>query len=1613
VSKDFNRIYRNEDLQDWSPEDKKAYIDAKLGITGGEKINDEVDDSEDFENWRHGPHYDRYVADYMASYGQLDEGQQKHIARHLPSVHKLSLLYNENVHPQLANMMYQKWVDNDYHHGYDEEHLQDHLKEANKDKMYDDDWQDMRDEAREEIENNYSVYDHIRDADIQLYEDGDVHRRLIENYNWTHDNPDFDPDEPESSENPKKINFLDDGYDIEDHPEYHDREDEAKEYLQREAMEDLPDHVWESYSESISDDVHRRFKEKWEEEANGFHNSYDNLPDHLHGHLDHINRLAENEQEAKRRKEAEAEKALGDFHDKFIPNRPKNHEYGPGQHHLEMMRDFADANNGAIDIGRMTKVYPGLKDEWKKHFGDKGKLSAQEIQSKIDAIPKTKYAISYGKWNSSQPQNSNGREQVVVRLDHTPESYAAIKGKSAQHAELFDKLQRASRMSGHPSNADTIGWTRLDLHDPENAFIDEMQTDFSKAARRQLEQAGQTEHLSTIEDIENDHKIWREAKMNFLTKLAKQNGFKKLSTHSPESKAKHTGADKVHSVYKESYKQIPRALGFRTAKREELPLSDEGRRHFISPASSYEHHEEAFHHHNNLASIYQAPSLDVGFGVPHNNPRRQQFAASHIELALKHKQKYTYLGGYKDLNNNAGILPENLPNKHIELAKESFDSGKFAAHDNDPKLDQQAQEHTGHSLDLTPSFALQKAEDWSWDFDIEDLIKIEVEEDDLFKEENKLTGVLSATADQIHGVLTETAQKHIENYTKNKDWSVPEHHWNQIMLAHNLPKEHIHKAMDLMEGKSSPYLHSLSSSDSILGMKNFDASHLDRAIQMADTSPYMKSHLVRKATQGKLNAASPEHIQKIITHSLHSNSGSYSRTLMNKNKALITPDHIDQLVEAAKKNRYLVDNLGDLSDSPHITSKHLDSLLGSDSDSIARSFAISHPKINPATLNNWIDRVEDLGRHGGKLDADFDYKLGSNPSLSEDQVKRLIKPLLNDGEGSEHKSSHHRAGTMALSHKSLGSDAIRDIISDKKNSHLGRNIIKNPNLGPEHFDTIINNHSNDSKSDLTSFMLSHPEAKEEHFDNYYSASKFHGKDVSDQFYKHAPKKYIDDLFNNKDADEDHILSALNNKHLGEEHFTKLMNHSSSNVSSFAKEKAKQEGYYEDPDKVHVAFGTTKLREARHLAASSPDKKVHKKDLEKLGLSPKDLNIHHLQDSKGYIHHDHIHDHIEKQPKLSFGYSHDTYGDDLSDYKERVEEARNDHSEAFDPEEYDVRREDYLDENKAIALHMKDFDDTVIDPDDHLDENGELDQDSYDNDIEEARRHHEMDFNLEDWQDHPDVYDEFRYERAVDEARDIHEQNFNPSNFSGINHDTEDEAYEEQMQSQLHSLEPSKVFQLNLTKDHFKQMREAGVLGTFKDMLKESHHSGHPASKGNGIGWVRYTEGDRGVHVDEIQSDFGQSFAKQAANQLKQKVQSGQMSKEEADRLQKEYETRWPEESHNKINQIIFGDRHSNEVLHEAFKQHLRDKGKEGTPIHMWDAEPKSKISGMSDNNDLPVHMRLTYKQNPKKMGYKPAKYGELDTQSNPHLHGEKTWSHVLKKARKVLNTLNKTLGKQK
>ena len=229
--------------------------------------------------------------------------------------------------------------------------------------------------------------------------------------------------------------------------------------------------------------------------------------------------------------------------------------------------------------------------------------------------------------------------------------------------------------------------------------------------------------------------------------------------------------------------------------------------------------------------------------------------------------------------------------------------------------------------------------------------------------------------------------------------------------------------------------------------------------------------------------------------------------------------------------------------------------------------------------------------------------------------------------------------------------------------------------------------------------------------------------------------------------------------------------------------------------------------------------------------------------------------------------------------------------------------------------------------------------------------------------------------------------------------------------QRHSGDQSKVMKLNMTPEHIKQLKDAGVWNTVQKITNSSVKSTHPVAPIHGIGWVRYTEKPDGIFIDEIQSDLGESLVKKVKAITTKRLAAGTMTADDAQKTIADAEQQVPEEHHEKIKQILFGGKHADEVLHEAFHEHMRNADKVGTPIHVWQPHTKANISlaggstkpeyhpdAFKASGNIPAHMQRAYGQTPKKMGYTPAQYGDISTERTPRLKGFDTLKTTLRKS---------------
>lgn len=584
-----------------------------------------------------------------------------------------------------------------------------------------------------------------------------------------------DIEEHSKEENPEEVDFSDhEDFTISEHPDYDERFSEIANDHKRKKLRDDPFAVYEDWyeeynnsddyqnlwQENLNDARQEAAREHFDELYASSHQDDRFIPEHLHSHIPNFEEI-----------KSKRKKAIGeptDFLDKNVPKRSYEHPYGDDQHLHEYLKDYADANGGSIDIGRMHKLMPNQGDVWKKIFGSNGKITSDEIQSKINDIKKTPYAISYGKWDGNKMQNINGRDQVIFRLDHTNESLKPLQ-EDPELFSTFKKVQEVSKRSGHPTKDNTIAWARVDTTDPNHWMIDEVQSDFGKTVVQYLKDNNAGHKADHVQKISDYHKNWREALINRVLNEAKKHGVSKVSTHSPESKASHTGAEKAHTVYQDSYKKIPRRMGFKPAPAQTLPLTEKTKegvfnkeRNAPTKENLANDHKMVWEAHKEQANLYANMAensaavfnqLQISDNLGARIRKFKELSSHHENLAEKHKARAKEYGIDHDA---VSVFPlkqyEDYSPSEIHRGAARASSDQPWHHRLDESLnkpaktfDKPASYHEGHTYNIKPNLVKALLDI------VEDLVKFEYIRDNAENDEIKKRA--SVSIDLIENML--------------------------------------------------------------------------------------------------------------------------------------------------------------------------------------------------------------------------------------------------------------------------------------------------------------------------------------------------------------------------------------------------------------------------------------------------------------------------------------------------------------------------------------------------------------------------------------------------------------------------------------------------------------------------------------------------------------------------------------------------------------------------------------------------------------------------------------------------------------------------------------------
>lgn len=185
--------------------------------------------------------------------------------------------------------------------------------------------------------------------------------------------------------------------------------------------------------------------------------------------------------------------------------------------------------------------------------------------------------------------------------------------------------------------------------------------------------------------------------------------------------------------------------------------------------------------------------------------------------------------------------------------------------------------------------------------------------------------------------------------------------------------------------------------------------------------------------------------------------------------------------------------------------------------------------------------------------------------------------------------------------------------------------------------------------------------------------------------------------------------------------------------------------------------------------------------------------------------------------------------------------------------------------------------------------------------------------------------------------------------------------------QNHSSKGTHVLQFMPTVETLEQIKNNGLHSAFAQMSLDHMEEGtkHPTAPFH-LGWCRFNidHDKKEIFIDEIQSDLYSSFRKlmkSPSNKLKDQMQS--------------------------VADTLFGKHHPSEIMHEAAHQWFRDQGYEGYKVHIHGVKSKANMSLADQTKEPPVHFKEGYGAIPKKMGYTPAKYGDLSIETGDGSYG--------------------------
>jgi hypothetical protein len=173
-----------------------------------------------------------------------------------------------------------------------------------------------------------------------------------------------------------------------------------------------------------------------------------------------------------------------------------------------VLRWFQDNNVSFMTWKDFQKHFQAYANRYPQLFtdirGNRPRISRHDLENFLNEYQgESNYGVSTTTYQDAET-SFRDVEQLVLQLNQGADA-AHIIGEDPVLTDYLDMLSKASQQSGHPMNANTVGWLRVDFINEEWLLIDEVQSDLVNSVVQAKNIVSIPTYEEFIESYQNEH----------------------------------------------------------------------------------------------------------------------------------------------------------------------------------------------------------------------------------------------------------------------------------------------------------------------------------------------------------------------------------------------------------------------------------------------------------------------------------------------------------------------------------------------------------------------------------------------------------------------------------------------------------------------------------------------------------------------------------------------------------------------------------------------------------------------------------------------------------------------------------------------------------------------------------------------------------------------------------------------------------------------------------------------------------------------------------------------------------------------------------------------------